>query len=90
MWIALTRQPRWTDRPLHPEQRISREQALRLYTMNNAYITFAEKQKGSLEPGKLADFIVIDRDFLSCPVDQIKDIKVEETWLGGRRVFSRR
>jgi predicted amidohydrolase YtcJ len=90
MWIALTRQPRWTDRPLHPEQRISREQALRLYTINNAYITFAEKQKGSLEPGKLADFIVIDRDFLSCPVDQIKDIKVEETWLGGRRVFSRR
>jgi predicted amidohydrolase YtcJ len=90
MWIALTRQPRWTDRALHPEQRISREQALRLYTINNAYITFAEKDKGSLEPGKLADLVVIDRDFLSCPVEQIKDIQVEETWLGGKRVFSRR
>jgi predicted amidohydrolase YtcJ len=90
MWIALTRQPRWTERPLHPEQRISREQALRLYTINNAYITFAEKQKGSLEAGKLADFIVIDRDFLSCPIDQVKDIRVEETWLGGKRVFVRK
>ena len=89
MWITLTRQPRWTDKPLHPEQRISREQALRLYTINNAYITFSEKQKGSLEPGKLADFAVIDRDFLSCPVDEIRDIKVEETWLGGKRVFPR-
>ncbi|PYV01904.1 MAG: amidohydrolase [Acidobacteria bacterium] len=49
MWITLTRQPRWTDQPLHPEQRISREQAIRLYTLNNAYLTFEEKEKGSLE-----------------------------------------
>src|SRR2546428_413899 len=53
MWITLTRQPRWTDESLHPEQRISREQAIRLYTINNAYLTFEEKQKGSLENGKL-------------------------------------
>jgi predicted amidohydrolase YtcJ len=89
MWITLTRHPRWTEKALHPEQRISREQALRLYTINNAYMTFSETQKGSLEPGKLADFIVIDRDYLSCPVDRIKDIKVDETWLGGKRVFLR-
>ena len=62
---------------------------VRLYTINNAFITFAEKQKGSLEPGKLADFVVIDRDFLTCPVEQIRDIKVEETWLGGRQVYER-
>ena len=58
MWIALTRQPRWTKQPLHPEQRISREQAIRLYTSNNAFLTFSEKDKGSLEKGKLADFVI--------------------------------
>jgi predicted amidohydrolase YtcJ len=89
MWIALTRQPRWMDRPLHAEQRISREQALRLYTINNAYITFSEKDKGSLESEKLADFIVIDRDYLACPVDDVKSINVEQTWLGGKVVYRR-
>ena len=80
MWITLTRQPRWTDQPLHPEQRISREQAIRLCTINNAYVMFEEKQKGSLEKGKLADFIVLDRDILTCPVDEIRDILVESTY----------
>ena len=89
MWITLARQPRWTDKPLHPEQRITRDQAIRLYTINNAYLTFEEREKGSLEAGKLADFIVLDRDILACPVDEVKDIKVRETWLGGRRVYPR-
>jgi hypothetical protein len=89
MWITLTRQPRWTDKPLHPEQRISREQALRLYTINNATLTFSEKDKGSLEPGKLADFIVIDRDFMSCPLNDVKDTHVEQTWLGGKLVYQK-
>jgi predicted amidohydrolase YtcJ len=89
MWITLTRQPRWMERPLHVEQRISREQALRLYTINNAFLTFEEKQKGSLEKGKLADFIVLDRDILTCPIDEVKDIRVEQTWLGGRLVYGR-
>lgn len=86
MWTALTRQPRWTDRPLRPEQAITREQAIRLYTLNNAFLTFEEKEKGSLEKGKLADFIVLDRDILTCPLDEVKEIEVEQTWLGGRRV----
>ena len=90
MWITLTRQPRWMDRPLHPEQRITRQEALRLYTTNNAYITFSEKDKGSLEPGKLADLIVIDRDYLECPVDEVKDIQVEQTWLGGKLIYERK
>lgn len=89
MWITLARQPRWTDQPLHPEQRITREQAIRLYTINNAFLTFEEKEKGSIEPGKLADFIVLDRDILSCPVDEVKQIQVEQTWLGGKRLFLR-
>ena len=90
MWIALTRQPRWTDEPLHPEQRITREQAIRLYTINNAYLTFEEKEKGSLEPGKLADLIVLDRDILTCPVDEVRTIQVTQTYLGGRVVWSQK
>lgn len=87
MWITLTRRPRWSDRPLHPEQIISREQAIRLYTINNAYLTFQEKEKGSLEKGKLADFIVLKKDILTCPVDEIKNIEVEQTYLGGKLVY---
>jgi predicted amidohydrolase YtcJ len=86
MWITLTRQPRWTDQPLHPEQRLSREQAIRLYTINNAYLTFEENEKGSLEKGKLADLIVLDRDILTCPLDQVRSTQVEQTYLGGRLV----
>jgi hypothetical protein len=89
MWITLTRQPRWTEEPLHTEQAISREQAIRLYTVNNAFLTFSEDVKGSLEPGKLADFIVLDRDILTCPLDEVKDIQVEQTYLGGSRVYLR-
>lgn len=89
MWITLTRQPRWTNQPLHTEQNLTREEAIRLYTINNAYLTFSENEKGSLEPGKLADFIVLDRDILTCPLDQVKDIQVEQTYLGGRRIYQR-
>ncbi len=84
MWVTLARQPRWTDAPLHPEERLTREQAVKLYTINNAFIMFEEKNKGSLEVGKLADFIVIDRDVLTCPLEQVKDVLVERTFLGGR------
>jgi predicted amidohydrolase YtcJ len=87
IWITLTRQLRWTDQPLHPEQRLSRDQAIRLYTINNAFLTFEEKEKGSLEVGKLADFIVLDRDILSCPLDDVRRIRVEQTYLGGKLVF---
>jgi predicted amidohydrolase YtcJ len=87
MWIVLTRQPRNASAALHPEQAITREEALRLYTINNAYLSFEEHQKGSLEPGKWADFIIIDRDLLTCPVDDVKDTRVLETFLAGKRVF---
>lgn len=87
MWIAMTRQPRWAEQPLHPEQRITREQALRLYTTNNAFVMFAENDKGSLEAGKLADFIVLDRDYLTCPVNDVADITVRQTFVSGRQVY---
>lgn len=90
MWTTITRQPRGTRAPLHPEQNLTREQAIRLYTINNAFLTFEEAHKGSIEPGKLADFIVLDRDILTCPVDEIKDINVESTYLGGTRIYIRK
>ncbi|MBS0266823.1 MAG: amidohydrolase [Planctomycetes bacterium] len=87
MWIALTRSPRRSDGPLHPEQKLTREQALRLYTINNAYLTFEEREKGSLEVGKLADFVILNQDFLTCPEDEIKDLTVYRTYLGGKIVY---
>jgi predicted amidohydrolase YtcJ len=89
MWSTVVRQPRWIDAPLHPEQALSRREAVRLYTINNAYLTFEEKQKGSLEPGKLADFIVVDRDVLTCPAESLKNTRVEATYLGGNPVYQR-
>lgn len=89
MWTTLTRQARWMNGPIHPEQIIDRAAAIRLYTINNAFLTFEEKEKGSLEPGKLADFILLDRDILNCPVNEVKDIEVLETWLGGRRIHAK-
>ena len=87
MWITLTRMPRGRNEPLHPEQRILREQALRLYTINNAYLSFEEDEKGSLEPGKLADFVVLDRNVLTCPIDDIPQTRVQRTFLGGKQVY---
>jgi predicted amidohydrolase YtcJ len=87
MWVTLVRQPRWTDKPLHPEERISREQAIRLYTANNAFLMFGEKEKGTLEAGKLADFIVLEQDILTCPLDEVKNIQVRQTWVGGKLVY---
>ena len=88
MWIALTRQPRRMEGPLHPEQSITRQEALRLYTVNNAYLTFEEHTKGSLEPGKLADFVILKTDILECPVDAVKDIEVAETYVGGKQIYA--
>jgi predicted amidohydrolase YtcJ len=68
------------------DQRISREEALRVMTINNAYITFEENIKGSLEPGKLADLVVLSDDILTVPDDQIKEIKPLLTLLGGKVV----
>ena len=89
MWTAIVRQPRWMDRPFHPEERITREEAIRLYTINNAWLTFEEREKGSIEPGKLADLIVIDRDILTCPEEEIPRTNVEQTYLGGRLIHER-
>jgi predicted amidohydrolase YtcJ len=66
------------------EQSISVMDALRLYTINAAYASFEENIKGSIEPGKLADMAVLDRDILKIPKEEIKDTKVEMTLVGGK------
>jgi len=67
-------------------QRLSVEEAIRCYTLNSAYAAFEEDIKGSIEEGKLADLVVLSEDPYKFP-DRIKDIKVEATYLGGRKVF---
>ena len=75
---------------LVPEECLTREEALRLYTINNAYLGREEKDKGTLEPGKLADFIIIDRDYLTCPASDIGNTRVLTTMVGGKVVFERK
>ena len=90
MWIALTRKAKWYEGRLHPEEALNRQQALRFYTVNNAYLMFREDQVGSLEAGKLADFIVVDTDILTCPVDAIKETQVLQTYVDGKLVYPRK
>ncbi len=89
MWSAITRT---TERNsvIVPSEAITREEALRMYTINNAYASFEESIKGSIEPGKLADVAILSDDFMDCPVDKIKDIKADLTIVGGKVVYSSR
>ncbi|MFM7161252.1 MAG: amidohydrolase, partial [Planctomycetaceae bacterium] len=73
MSIAVRRLPRQGGPALHPGERLTRAEAIRLYTLNNAWLTFEEHEKGSLEPGKLADFIILDRDLLTCPEEELAE-----------------
>ncbi|MCD6263492.1 amidohydrolase family protein, partial [Candidatus Bathyarchaeota archaeon] len=87
LWAAVARRTEVEGRRLGEEQRVTREEAIRMYTINSAYLSFEEDLKGSLEPGKLADIIILDRDILTCPEDEIREIKVLRTILGGRTVY---
>jgi predicted amidohydrolase YtcJ len=75
---------------LFREESLTREQAIRLYTINNAYITHEEKTKGSLEVGKLGDLILIDRDVLTCPAKDVAGTQVLLTVVGGKIVYEQK
>ena len=86
---AVTRRARWHEGTVHPEEAISREQAIRFYTINNAYLLIREHELGSLEPGKLADLAVLDQDLMTCPVEKIVETHCWRTYVNGRLVFQR-
>jgi predicted amidohydrolase YtcJ len=69
------------------DQKISRKEALQIETINNAYLTFEEKIKGSIEPGKLADLVVLPEDILTCPEKHIEQMAVSMTMVGGKIVY---
>ncbi len=89
MATAITRRAKWYESQLHPEEALTREEAIRFYTRNNAYLLFNENRVGTLETGKRADFIVLDRDILTCPEEEIRNIRVVSTYMDGRPVYAR-
>ncbi len=89
LYAAVTRQ----DRDGEPEggwysdQAMSRAEALHSFTLAAAYAANQEDRLGSLEPGKWADFILIDRDYFAIPASEIDDIRVVQTWVGGDKIY---
>jgi predicted amidohydrolase YtcJ len=71
---------------LGADQKVSREQALRMATINNAWLNMEERLKGSIEPGKFADLLILDEDPLTCPEPRLRDAKVLMTMVGGKVV----
>jgi hypothetical protein len=82
IWAAVARE-------IFPEEGLTVEEALRLYTVNAAYASFEEKIRGTIEKGKLADLTVLDKDPTSIPSDEIRNINVDMTIVGGRIVYRR-
>ena len=91
LYATVTRQDRGGDPPggWYADQALTRAEALHSFTLAAAYAARQEERLGSLEPGKWADFIIIDRDYFEIPTADIDDIRVLETWVGGQRVFLR-
>jgi len=89
LYAAITRQDLEGNPPggWTPAQRMTRAQALESWTLSGAYAAFEEKTVGSLEPGKLADFVVLDRDIMGVPELQIPKTRVLKTFLGGKLVY---
>jgi len=91
IYAAVSRQDLegWPEGGWLPQERVSREDAIRAFTLDAAWAGFMEDQTGSLETGKRADFIVLDRNIMQVPVEGIPEIRVEETWIDGKRVYDR-
>jgi predicted amidohydrolase YtcJ len=89
IWEVVARMNRVTNEPVAPEQALTRAEALRCATINNAYLTFDEGKKGSLEPGKLADLAVLSADPLGVEEIAIRDITALMTMVGGAVVHER-
>jgi predicted amidohydrolase YtcJ len=86
IWACVTRKTT-EGKVFYGEERVTREQAIRMYTNGPAWMQFAEKDRGSLEVGKYADLVVIDRDILTVAEDQIRTIEPVMTFMNGRVVY---
>lgn len=91
IYAAVSRQDLegWPEGGWQPQERLTREQAIRAFTLDAARAAFMEDSVGSLETGKRADFIVLDRDIMQVPVAEIPEVRVLETRVDGQRVFRR-
>lgn len=91
LYASVTRQGRdgQPDGGWYADQALTRAEALHSYTYAGAYAARQEDRLGSLEPGKWADFIVIDRDYFTVPASEIDDIVVLETWVAGEKLYER-
>ena len=89
LFAAVTRQSRAGQPPggWYSEEKLTREEALKSYTLWSAHAAFEENIKGSIQAGKLADFVVIDRDYMNCGESEIKDIRALQTVIGGQVVY---
>lgn len=83
MWMSITRLTR-DGRVIYPEEKITRLEALHMWTTGPAYLQFSEKTRGTLEPGKLADLVVIDRDYFNCPESEIRAIQPVTVVINGK------
>jgi predicted amidohydrolase YtcJ len=84
---TVTRRDRFAQRAIAPSQRLTRAEALRAATVGGAYLTFEEREKGTLEPGKLADLVVLSADPLTVDEARIADLVADVTIVGGRVVY---
>lgn len=88
---AISRQDdnNWPAGGWYPEQRMTRDEALKSMTMWAAWAAFMEKEVGSLEPGKYADFVVLDQDIMQIPAELVLKTNVLSTWVAGKAVYRR-
>jgi predicted amidohydrolase YtcJ len=86
MWCAVNRKTR-SGVDIGPQEKLTPMEALRAYTINGAYASFEEDIKGSIEPGKLADMVILSDNPLEIDPSEIRDITVEKTIIGGEIVY---
>lgn len=89
MQTAITRKTE-SGRVIGAQQRVSREEALRMFTIDAAWMSFDETRKGSIEVGKLADLAILTGDFISCPEAELKNLRAQVTIVGGKIVHERK